>query len=474
VFVPTPTDVGGVLQLTETATNAGGAATAVSAFAGPVTDPTKVVPVPTATSLPTISGTAQEGSVLTASSGGWTENPGTFTYQWLRCARTCAAISGANTSSYSPTAGDVGSSVAVEVTAGNGGGTSGTVQSAKSTTVTTPTSTSLLADPSVLVADQGVTLTATVTSGTSSVPPSGGLSFTDNGTPIKGCTNLPMQPAGQTGTITCQTAFVASTARVGAAYSPPSGSLATGSSSPVVTFVVGRAKAHVTVSGASHPGLRTKTTFTVKVGSPGGSTTGVTPSGIVRFMDGTRTIRGCSHLRLRRLTASCTVRYTGLATHRIVGAYLGDANFQPTNSAVRTVTVAPLRPTGFVTALMGWTFHYTAGYTTVTQLDAGNLSPGMRISLGCQGSGCPFGNRQVHLGPHASCSASAGGCSLDLLPLLHGARLRPGATLTIRITHSMWIGKYYRFVILPGQRPQQIQACLAANSDRPGVGCTGV
>ena len=59
------------------------------------------------------------------------------------------------------------------------------------------------------------------------------------------------------------------------------------------------------------------------------------------------------------------------------------------------------------------------------------------------------------------------------LGLLNHARLRPGAILTIRITHALWIGKYYQFRILAGQQPQLLQNCLAVNSNQPGIGCSG-
>ena len=475
-FVPTAADVGGYLQLTETATNAGGSATQYSQFVGPIMDPASVVPPPANTSLPTLSGSAQQGGVMTATNGGWTDNPGTFAYQWVRCTRTCAAIPGATGGAYAVTANDVGNAIAVDVTASNTGGTGTTVQSAKTATITTPTNTSLLAAPAALVTDQGVTLTATVTSGTSSVPPSGSLSFTDNGAAIKGCGNLSMQPHGQTGTITCQTSFVASVAKVAAVYSPPGGWLATGSSSPVTTFDVARAKARVTVGGASHPAVRTRTKFTVTVGRPGGSLGGVNPSGFVRLADGTRTISGCGHLKLRKLTAACTVTYRILARHRIVASYGGDRNFQPTKSAVKIVTVAALRPTGFVAALMGWTFNFTDHYTTIGQLAATNLSAGMTISLTCQGGGCPFHSHRVPVSQAQACGAASTGCtgSINLVPVFHGAHLRPGAKVTVWITHPMWIGKYYQFLIVAGQRPQVIQNCLAANSNVPGIGCTGV
>jgi len=214
----------------------------------------------------------------------------------------------------------------------------------------------------------------------------------------------------------------------------------------------------------------------VKVARPGGSIGGVNPSGFVRLTDGSRTISGCGHLKLRRLIAVCTVTYRGLARHRIVAAYGGDRNFQPTSSAVKVVTVAPLRPTGFVAALMGWTFKFNDHYTSLSQLVATNLSPGMTISFACQGGGCPFHTHRVPISAAMACGAGSAGCSgtVNVIGALQHAHLRPGAKLTISITHSMWIGKYYSFVIVAGQRPQVVQACLAVNSGVPNLGCTGV
>lgn len=82
---------------------------------------------PVNTSLPTISGSTDQGKTLTANPGVWTGGP-TFTYQWLRNA---TAIGGATSSTYTTTAADIGSLVSVTVTGTNGAGsssaTSGTV-----------------------------------------------------------------------------------------------------------------------------------------------------------------------------------------------------------------------------------------------------------------------------------------------------------------------------------------------------------
>ena len=75
---------------------------------------------------PKISGTAQDGQTLTASSGTWTSATAlTYSYQWRRCdtaGNGCSNISGADSSSYLLRAADVGKTVRVRVTAKNSDG----------------------------------------------------------------------------------------------------------------------------------------------------------------------------------------------------------------------------------------------------------------------------------------------------------------------------------------------------------------
>ena len=77
---------------------------------------------PSNTSLPSISGSARDGSLLHASHGSWTGSPTGFTYQWLRCdaqAGNCAPIGGATSDTYTVQTADVGSRLRVQVTASN-------------------------------------------------------------------------------------------------------------------------------------------------------------------------------------------------------------------------------------------------------------------------------------------------------------------------------------------------------------------
>jgi large repetitive protein len=112
-------DVGHTIRAAVTATNSGGSTTATSGATATVTQAP-----PSNTSPPTISGTAEEGQTLTATTGTWTHNP-TYAYQWRRCNQTggsCTNVSGATSATYDLGAADIGSTIRVRVTASNDGG----------------------------------------------------------------------------------------------------------------------------------------------------------------------------------------------------------------------------------------------------------------------------------------------------------------------------------------------------------------
>jgi hypothetical protein len=92
---------------------------------------------PTNTSLPSIGGSAKDGSLLTAFNGSWTGSPTSFAYVWERCdsaGGNCAAIAGATSKQYTATTADVGHRLRVIVTATNSSG-SGTATSRPTNTV---------------------------------------------------------------------------------------------------------------------------------------------------------------------------------------------------------------------------------------------------------------------------------------------------------------------------------------------------
>ena len=95
--------------------------------------------VPSVVSLPTISGTAQQGQTLTASSGSWSGSPTGLVYQWARCdasGANCSSI-GAAGQSYTPGRADVGATLTVVVIATNAAG-SATAVSAPTAVISKP------------------------------------------------------------------------------------------------------------------------------------------------------------------------------------------------------------------------------------------------------------------------------------------------------------------------------------------------
>lgn len=79
---------------------------------------------PVNTVLPSITGTPSVGSVLTCSTGTWSNSPTGYTYQWLQNG---AAIGGATSSTYTQVSGDEGETLTCAVTASNAGGSASVV-----------------------------------------------------------------------------------------------------------------------------------------------------------------------------------------------------------------------------------------------------------------------------------------------------------------------------------------------------------
>ena len=83
--------------------------------------------VPSNTSLPSISGKAQDGHLLTGYHGRWTGSPTSYAFQWQSCDRSggnCGNIAGADSRQYTVSSGDVGHTLRVAVTATNADGSS--------------------------------------------------------------------------------------------------------------------------------------------------------------------------------------------------------------------------------------------------------------------------------------------------------------------------------------------------------------
>jgi len=125
-YAPVGGDAGYTLEVSVTATNGSGTASAVTSAASPVVAGQSSSPQPPSNLIdPAISGNAVEGDVLSASTGAWTGNPTSYSYQWMYCYQgQCGDEANGNSSTYTVQPDDIGYEIDVEVTAGNDAGDS--------------------------------------------------------------------------------------------------------------------------------------------------------------------------------------------------------------------------------------------------------------------------------------------------------------------------------------------------------------
>ncbi|HET7045126.1 MAG TPA: hypothetical protein VFI37_09780 [Gaiellaceae bacterium] len=121
-YVLSNEDANHTLRGIVTASNADGRSSAVTRQTALVQGPA------TATAVPTISGTAQQGKTLSATAGRWISSTKlTLYYQWVRCdssGKSCAPITGASSSKYVVTSADVDHRLFVQVKGHNAYGDS--------------------------------------------------------------------------------------------------------------------------------------------------------------------------------------------------------------------------------------------------------------------------------------------------------------------------------------------------------------
>jgi hypothetical protein len=118
-------DVGNTVRVVVTASNAGGSSSASSAATSPVVASSSQPSAPADLTAPSVSGTAQVGHTLAASSGTWSGSPTSYAYQWQDCSASgegCSNVSGATSASYGVAEADLGHAMRVVVSASNAGG----------------------------------------------------------------------------------------------------------------------------------------------------------------------------------------------------------------------------------------------------------------------------------------------------------------------------------------------------------------
>jgi hypothetical protein len=126
--------------------------------------------------------------------------------------------------------------------------------------------------------------------------------------------------------------------------------------------------------------------------------------------------------------------------------------------------------------MMQWTFRYAPSYTQVVALGVENPAVASTIATRCSGRGCPFKIHRITVRELKRCrSHTTGTCraphSVNLEWEFHTHKLGVGAQVTVAITRSRDVGKYYRFVIRRRRAPEVKISCLAPGSSTPGKDC---
>ena len=157
-YTPGHEDVGDTLRVAVTGSNGEGNSTATSAQTAVIAPLT-----PSNTALPAISGTAEQGQLLSVSTGTWSGTPPlSYTYKWEACDssdKECETIAGATSSSYRIIGSQVGGTLRAVVTAENAGGSKNATSEATAVITTGPP---IETEPSAISGDveEGQTLSA--------------------------------------------------------------------------------------------------------------------------------------------------------------------------------------------------------------------------------------------------------------------------------------------------------------------------
>jgi Bacterial Ig-like domain (group 3)/Invasin, domain 3 len=471
-------DVSSTVRVVVTGSNSQGSVAATSNATAVVSGP------PVNTSLPAVSGSTVLGQTLSASSGGWTGSPApSFAYQWQRCNSAgsgCVGIGGATGSSYLLVAADVSSTVRVVVTASS---SQGSVAAASNpTAVVTATffvsTTTVSVSPPAPVTNQSVTMSASVV--VSGGAPVGTVTFDSGGTPIGGCTSVPVSALIPAAVVTCSTSFTAAASphALTATFTAAAATSLTNSTSAAVALAVGP---DATTTGlqvsASSVAVKATVTYTATVAP---TVTGpAAPSGTVKFIDAGKPIQNCASQPLVQGSATCTETYSTPGTHTITAQYSGDASFAGSASSPADSVTATAPPTlRTVATTMRWTFFRSPTYSKILSLVVSRAPAGGRIIIKCSGAGCPFGKSVVTVPKRKTCHAKPGRpCRTPQIALLNltsrfrSSHLHVGSLLVIEVVKSGMIGKYYGFKIEAHAGPAVRIACLAPGGSRPGVGC---
>ena len=363
-YALTPADVGATVRVKVVATNVAGSANVLSALSA------VVAPAPpVSTAVPAIAGSAVDGTVLTASTGGWTGTPAlAMTYRWERCDAllNCQPITGATLQTYTLTPADVGSSVRVVATATNGAGTASATSAA--TAAVAPLAPRNTALPTIAgVTRDGSTVTASTGTWAGTTPLAFAYQWRRCDTTGAGCVDVP----GATGATYVQTSDdVAGTLRVVVTATGRGGTTSAASAfTPIVAALAPSNTIPPAITGVARDGR----TLTAQPGDWTGTpsvemayqwrrcdATGAKCSDVVGAVNATYVVTTADvGSTLRAVVAATNAGGTGTATTAATGVVQGNP---PVNLTSPTVT-GTVMDGELLTAVDGtWTGVVTIGF----------------------------------------------------------------------------------------------------------------
>ena len=102
---------------------------------------------------------------------------------------------------------------------------------------------------------------------------------------------------------------------------------------------------------------------------------------------------------------------------------------------------------------------YGVAYSVFTSLSVKPARAGDRVRLRCKGRGCKVGTKVV--------SVAKNGPRVSLSRHVVGARMRPGASIEVRITRPGTIGKSVKYTVRSNKKPRRRERCLPPGATAP-------